>query len=577
MKKRQDEEERKKIEAKKQAEGLMKAFKTVPKEKVQEILDKNEGDIEATTDELLFLVDQLEVQKKQQQKELERRKQEQEARAKELKITALASKFPDIPEDYVVTTLEKVGGDIKEAAAALLKYSTEQKKKELKAIFQSAMEDEIDSALEKANWDKVKAAEYLNKTREERRKSKQQESPKKEPVLKKINNTFLERSVLLVKEIENELSASRMIIAKTEEADNRAQKGVVAAIFKNQLENIIATQAREGVVPGMAPPLPRQIDALLGKTNKPVPDEVEKEEQPLQEPPERSQTEKVGEKYVVTLTATPNVVDVGNNITVNWKRSEKSLAYDWISLCLTNQPNKAYITYQWSGKELTEGSLVFVAPKVYGEYEFRYLTDNGYMAIGVSNKFLVQPQFELMANLDPVNKKIIAKWKQASGNPYSRAWIGLYQKSQSNNKQYLVWEYANKPDNTVVFDAPLKPSEYEVRFFPYSYIDVARSNPIRIEGEDRLDVNISEDGIIHVTYDVVSIDPYQDNAWLGIFFTTEKDSRQWRRYKYIKDRKAEVVFASGPRTAGEYHVRLFANKNYEPILTSKPFIVQGKK
>lgn len=195
----------------------------------------------------------------------------------------------------------------------------------------------------------------------------------------------------------------------------------------------------------------------------------------------------------------------------------------------------------------------------------------------------VGPRFELSGKLE--RSKILVSWKQLSGNKYPRQWIGMYEKSQTDNKQYITWEYATSPD--VVFDAPVKPGEYEFRFFSNSYDDIARSNVIKIEGEDKLSATISDDcGTITVHPQIVSVDPYYEGAWLGVFFTTETNNRQWRRYKYLTSRDEPVVFkgtfllqcasnvTSAPRTPGTYEVRLFANKSYNCLLVSNSFVIR---
>jgi hypothetical protein len=332
-------------------------------------------------------------------------------------------------------------------------------------------------------------------------------------------------------------------------------------------------QARHGVSPGMAPPpLPKQIDEMLGKKPQPI------DERDLPAPPVPQQDTKVhedkpqdGSKYTIILTA-PHIVDIANPVTVSWEMTQgESTNYDWIGLYSVDQPNKQYLTYQWKNKSDTnKGTVTFTAPGYYGTYEFRYFANNSYNHVAMSNRVTIGPKVEIEARLDETGKKFIVKWNQISGNKYSRAWIGFYEKSQTNHKMYITWEYASAPE--ISFVAPVKPREYEFRFFTNSYEPVARSNTVRIEGEDRLSASIS-DGVITVKPHVVSVDPYYDAVWLGIFFTTEGDNRQWRRYKYITDRDTEVKFKA-PKTVGEYDVRMFASKTYDSIVKSNSFKIE---
>jgi len=154
-----------------------------------------------------------------------------------------------------------------------------------------------------------------------------------------------------------------------------------------------------------------------------------------------------------------------------------------------------------------------------GEYEFRYFPNGSYQHISRSNKIRVGPQFEVVAVLDKANNKMIAKWKQISGNSYPKAWIGLYEKSQTNNNNFMSYQTVGK-SSEVAFPAPFKPREYEFRLFANSYVDIVRSNAILIEGSDSITATYNN-GNLTVKLNVVSVDPYYESAWLGVYFTHE--------------------------------------------------------
>jgi len=524
-------------EAKKQSDNLLEIFKTIPKDEIQKLLDENEGDVEETTTQLLAIVAQQEEEKVKKTKETKeatikaeekRMQEEQEMRLRELKIQALEEKFEDLAEKEVILALEAADWDIKRAHLELMKVSAEKKKKYLKSLFPSVKDAEIESALDSNEWDKARAATYLTEHLREKRSS---------PVIvKKVTQNLLERSMVFAQQLEEQVTQSH--------ADfERALKEESMANFKRDLEHIMKVQARHGVAPGMAPPLPKQIDTLLGKA-KPIDDDPSAsaqhlpQQQPAPEPAKDDAPQPEG-KYQVVLTA-PTHVDIGNSITVSWEMTAgESTNNDWIGMFSVDQPNKQYITYQWRGKsDTTRGTATFTAPNVYGTYEFRYFVNRSYQHVAMSNRVVVGPKVELEATLSD-NGKILVKWNQLSGNKYSRAWVGFYERSQTNNKLYITWEYATSSE--LSFAAPVKPREYEFRFFTNSYEPVATSNSILIEGEDRLVASITN-GIITVKPHIVSVDPYYDAVWLGIFFTSEKDHRQWRRYKYVSDRDADVTF-----------------------------------
>jgi len=355
----------------------------------------------------------------------------------------------------------------------------------------------------------------------------------------------------------------------------RALKEETMANFKKDLDHIMKVQVRNGTAPGLRPPpLVKEIDLMLEK--KPSP--IEEKDLPVSAPQQENKSFEDkpldGTKYVVVLTATESV-DIGNPIVANWEmKVGESTSYDWIGLFPVDQPNRQYVTYQWRGKsDTTKGTVTFTAPSVYGSYELRYFVNSSYQHVAMSNRILVGPKIELNARFDETGKKVLVKWNQLCGNSYSRAWIGFYEKPQTNNKLYITWEYATSLE--IAFAAPVKPMEYEFRFFTNSYEDVVRSNIIRIDGQDTLSASI-EKGLITVKPHILSVDPYYEATWVGVFFITETDNRQWRRYKYITDRDAEVTFKA-PRTPGEYEVRLFANKTYDPIVKSHSFKIEKQQ
>jgi glycerol-3-phosphate cytidylyltransferase-like family protein len=553
-------------EAKKQSDNLLEIFNTIPKDEIQRLLDENEGDIEETTNQLLVIVAKQDEEKAKKKEasikaEEKRMQEEQEMRLRELKIQALEEKFEDLAEKEVILALEAADWDIKKAHLELMKVSAEKKKKYLKSLFPSVKEAEIENALDSNEWDKARATTYLTEHLREKRSSP--------VVVKKVSqNVLLERSMVSAQQLEEQISQSHANFEKALKEESMAN-------FKKDLEHIMKVQARHGVAPGMAPPLPKQIDNMLGK-HKPEPVEEHPQIAPIPQPqpdePKIVDKPEDGSKFTVILSA-PSQVDVGNSIPVTWEMTKgESTPYDWIGMFSVDQPNKQYITYQWREKNDTnKGTITFTAPNLYGTYEFRYFVNRSYQHVAMSNRVTVGPKVELEAKLSE-NGKLVAKWNQVSGNKYPRAWIGLYERTQTNNKSYITWEYATTPE--VTFTAPIRPREYEFRFFTNSYEHVAKSNAILIEGEDRLSASIA-DGIITVKPHIVSVDPYYDAVWVGIFFTTENDHRQWRRYKYISDREAEVTFKA-PKTPGEYEVRLFANKSYDLIVKSGSFAIEKK-
>jgi len=183
LKKKREQEEKLKREeeTKKQCKELMTIFHNIPKETIQRILDENEGDIQDTTDQLLSIVSQQEeLQKKEdvKKREEEAKRKEKERAAKELervkniKVDALKEKFGDMPIDQIMISLESSKWDIKDACKKLMAISAEKKKMELKSLFQSFTDIEIQETLQANDWNVALAAKTLSSRREEKKTSR---------------------------------------------------------------------------------------------------------------------------------------------------------------------------------------------------------------------------------------------------------------------------------------------------------------------------------------------------------------------------------------------------------------------
>jgi hypothetical protein len=82
------------------------------------------------------------------------------------------------------------------------------------------------------------------------------------------------------------------------------------------------------------------------------------------------------------LTASPALVTAGSTITVSWL--VRVLGFDdWIGIFRVGEPNTSYLNYKYVGG--ASGTVTFPAPSAPGQYEFRYLPNDGYNDIARSN------------------------------------------------------------------------------------------------------------------------------------------------------------------------------------------------
>lgn len=85
----------------------------------------------------------------------------------------------------------------------------------------------------------------------------------------------------------------------------------------------------------------------------------------------------VDEPY--TLTASSNTVDAGAELKVSWTAPRGGVA-DWIGLFKLGAPNENYGWWNYTdGAE--GGTYTLTAPLESGQYEFRFLLDDGYVDV----------------------------------------------------------------------------------------------------------------------------------------------------------------------------------------------------
>jgi hypothetical protein len=83
-----------------------------------------------------------------------------------------------------------------------------------------------------------------------------------------------------------------------------------------------------------------------------------------------------------SLTARPTVVAPGGALQIDWAVSRTGFD-DWIGLFRIGDTNFDYLDYQYTNGQTT-GTQHWVAPAQAGQYEFRYLPNDGYVDVARS-------------------------------------------------------------------------------------------------------------------------------------------------------------------------------------------------
>ena len=92
---------------------------------------------------------------------------------------------------------------------------------------------------------------------------------------------------------------------------------------------------------------------------------------------------------VYTVTASTNTVAPGGPLSVSWTASTGG-ASDWIGLIRVGDPNNDNGWWDYTGGK-TSGTFTLSAPTQAGQYEFRYLPNDGYVDVARSGLVTVGP------------------------------------------------------------------------------------------------------------------------------------------------------------------------------------------
>jgi hypothetical protein len=99
-------------------------------------------------------------------------------------------------------------------------------------------------------------------------------------------------------------------------------------------------------------------------------------------PDGQSATRAEGFTYLtVSLTVTPNTVRLGEERSVSWLAPGRPATLDWIGLFRVGVPSTSYQDGLWQYTYSASGTTTFTALERAGDYEVRYLLDDGYLDV----------------------------------------------------------------------------------------------------------------------------------------------------------------------------------------------------
>ena len=173
----------------------------------------------------------------------------------------------------------------------------------------------------------------------------------------------------------------------------------------------------------------------------------------------------------VSLVATPTYVEPDGEITVTCTLAPGTAAPEhWIGL----HAKSAHVSNHRGYRMISTlpASFVFKAPRMPGDYEFRYILEDNQTAIAASNPIRVlgdpppRPMVDLQAGVTTVKcgGVIPAGWSLFSGKRTPQDWIGLYAPG-ARNEDFMSWKYVTDANHGgLTLEAPDQPGTYEMRY-----------------------------------------------------------------------------------------------------------------
>ena len=191
-----------------------------------------------------------------------------------------------------------------------------------------------------------------------------------------------------------------------------------------------------------------------------------------------------------SLEVTPAPVGVGAPLRVAYIAPGSTRPLDWVALFRAGAPNTDYLWWAYTGGA-PSGEFRITAPDIAGDYEFRYLPNNGFTDTLRSARFAVTRNgYAVSALPNPVGPggALAVNWTAPAGRP-PLDWVALF-RTDDPSTSFLDFRYTGgAPSGSALLTAPLQNGVYEVRYLLNDgYVDAVRSAPFTVSGAGGFDV-----------------------------------------------------------------------------------------
>lgn len=280
-----------------------------------------------------------------------------------------------------------------------------------------------------------------------------------------------------------------------------------------------------------------------------------------------------------TLTASPADVTAGGNLTVSWTAPSGRPTNDWIGLFKAGDPDSVYGWWKYTNGA-SSGTFTAPAPAAGGQYEFRYLQQNGYTDVARSGAIAVNAAaaatYTLTATPSTANPggTLSVNWTAPAGSN-AKDWVALFKVGAPANT-FGAWKYTGGATSGSFTTPAPSSGQYEFRYLlKDGFTDTARSstvtvNPLPGYVLTAAPASASANATITVSWTAPSGRPAND--WVGLYVQGAADNA-WTWWKYTGGATSGSFSIPAPKQ-GQYEFRYYLQNGFNEAVWSNPVNVQ---
>jgi subtilisin len=287
-----------------------------------------------------------------------------------------------------------------------------------------------------------------------------------------------------------------------------------------------------------------------------------------------------------TLTVSTQLVTPGSPITVTLAGAPGG-AGDWLAFAAVGSPASSYMSYMYIGAGVTSRTWTVTAPSTAGDYEFRFLPNNGYVVTATSPPVTVgaapPPTTTLTVDQTSIDAggSVTVTVTGASGS--ATDWIALAQVG-SPDTQYVKWTYLAGGQTTFNWTVtmPTTVGDYEFRLYPNGGYTRAGTSPVvhvtaAAPPPSGPTLTVSTQLVAPGSPITVTLTGGSGGAadWLS-FAAVGTSGSSYVTYTYVGAGVTTRTWTvTAPSTAGNYEFRFLPSNGYTVTATSPPVSVQA--